>query len=152
MSSQTIYHKSRTADIVMNFAVTDNNLSWSFTAENDGELFDVVLSNVASYTINGTAVSISPTNPYVVVGGTSYSIAITKTTNGQTASITLKSRRAVNKTTTFSVPDFGAFIGRYRYQLNNIGQVEKHDMTFRAPSYYTGGGTWSQTSLLPTVS
>lgn len=101
MGTQVVKHTSRGVNVTLNFAATENNLSWSYTQEGDGEIYDVVLSNVASYTIRGA----DPSLPLSVTNGSSYAIAITKTTTGQVASITLKTRRAVNKSVTLNVPN-----------------------------------------------
>ena len=39
MSTQIVQHKSRDFDVVLNFPETENTLSWSFKAENDGEIY-----------------------------------------------------------------------------------------------------------------
>lgn len=147
MGSQTIYHKSKVADIVMNFAASENNLSWSFTAENDGEIYEDAKTNVASYTINGGAVTL----PFALVGGSSYSVAITKTTNGQTASISLKTRRSIDKTVNISVPDFGAYTGRYLYVLLNNNTIKKFDSQLLLPSNYAGAGVWTVDPVVATI-
>ena len=83
MSVQLVQHKSRDFEVTLNFAATENNLAWAFTAENDGEIYDVVLNNVASYTLNGVAANITPSTPYSVINETSYSVVITKVANGK---------------------------------------------------------------------
>lgn len=147
MSTQVVKHTSRGFDITINFAATENNLSWSFTQEGDGEIYDIALTNVASYTIAGGAVAL----PYSVTNGTSYAVSIVKTTTGQTASITFKTRRATIKSNTVTVPDFGSHTGRYLYVLTDIGTVEKHDMSVKQPANYTGSGTWDTSSLVATI-
>ena len=72
MSVQLVQHKSRDFEVTLNFAATENNLAWAFTAENDGEIYDVVLNNVASYTLNVVAANITPSTPYSVINETSY--------------------------------------------------------------------------------
>lgn len=151
MPTQTIYHKTRTRSFTLNFPSTENNLSWSITVENDGEFYDVVLSNIATYSINGVAQNISPTNTYSLTAGTSYGISITKTTNGQSSSITFKSRRAIDKTTSISVPDYGLYNGRYLYILKSNGIVEKHDTSLFTPANYAGAGVWTSMTLVSTI-
>ena len=101
MNTQIVQHKSRDFDVVLNFPATENTLSWAFTAENDGEIYAVDSANVASYQIAGAPVTL----PYTVTAGSSYSVTIVKQTNGQPAHISFKTRRAVNKSVSISVPD-----------------------------------------------
>lgn len=147
MSTQVVRHTSRGVDITLNFASTENNLSWSFTQEGDGEIYDVSSINVASYTIAGGAVTL----PYAVTNGSSYAVSIVKTTTGQTASITLKTRRATNKTASLNVPDFGLFTGNYHYCLKNNGVVEVHDLSVKQPANYVGAGVWDTSSLVYSI-
>lgn len=109
MSVTNVFYKSREHSITLNFSETENSLSWAFTAENDGEIYAVDLVNVASYLIQGNPVTL----PFQIIAGQSYSVSITKNTIGLPASIGLKTRRAVNKSTSLTVPDFGAYDGRY---------------------------------------
>lgn len=151
MKTTPIEHKSRTADIVINYPATENNLSWPFTPKSNGELFDVTLSNVASYTIGGLTHAISPNNPYPVTAGVDYMVAITKVTNGQPASITIKSRRAVNETTTISVPDFSDLTVTSNYVLltntGNNGQVVVLQNSNVTPANYTGAGVFTNSII-----
>lgn len=152
MSVQIVKHGSREFDIVLNFASTENNLSWSFTQEGDGEIFDVVKTNVASYTVSGSAIAL----PYSVTNGSSYSVSIVKTTTGQTASITFKTRRSNNKTVTLSVPDFGQYDGRYTYAIHGNNTIDIFDMSLFTTSNYIGAGSFTIspkiiTKTLPTL-
>lgn len=146
MSTQVVRHKSRIVTEDLQFTA-NGETSWSFVAEGDGEIYSVENNNVASYTINGGAVTL----PYALVNGNSYTVAITKATGGQVADIQLKTRRAVDKTKSVNVPDYSQFNGRYLYILNDNNQVEKHDTNVRQPSNYTGSGTWDSTSIVETI-
>ncbi|NLE06980.1 MAG: hypothetical protein GX638_19545, partial [Crenarchaeota archaeon] len=115
MGTQVVKHTSRDYDVILNFASTENNLSWSFTQEGDGDIYDIELVNVASYTIAGGAVTL----PYTVKNNTKYSVSIVKTTQGQTASITLKTRRQEQKIITQIVPDFGSNIATHLFAISN---------------------------------
>lgn len=148
MGSQTIYHKSKKFTPVVNFPATENNLSWSWDQEGDGELFEIETTNVASYTIQGV---INPSLPIPLLDGVPYSIAITKTTNGQSASISLRTRRAIDKSVNISVPDFGTYDGRYLYVLKSNGVVEKHDTSLFTVANYAGAGVWTSTTLVATL-
>lgn len=109
MSVTNVYHKSRDLSVTLNFSETENSLSWVFTAENDGEIYAVDSTNIASYLIQGNPVTL----PFQIIAGQSYSVSITKNTTGLPASIVLKTRRSINKSTSLTVPDFGAYDGRY---------------------------------------
>ena len=147
MSVQLVQHKSRDFEVTLNFAATENNLSWAFTTENDGEIYNVVLNNVASYTLNGVAANITPSTPYIVVNETNYSVGITKITNGQVASITLKTRRAVNKNLILSVPDFSNLNTRSEFILltndGTNGQVVVLENSNITLNNYLGGGVFA---------
>ena len=151
MGTQVVRHTSRGVDITLNFASTENNLSWSFTQEGDGEIYDVSLTNVASYTLAGGAVTL----PYAVTNGSSYAVSIVKTTTGQTASITFKTRREVNKTTSFSVPDFADLTVASNYILltnaGNNGQVVVSQNSEITTGNYQGGGGFTNTIIRGTV-
>ena len=143
MSTQIVQHKSRDFDVVLNFAESENNLSWAFTAENDGEIYDVILINVASYQITGSSVTL----PLTVRAGLSYAVSIVKQTNGQTASITLKTRRAVNKAVTLNVPDFGALEVNNNYILHNDNTVTVIDNSKVSSANYQGGGIFTESII-----
>lgn len=151
MSVQLVQHKSRDFDVTLNFAETENNLSWAFTAENDGEIYEVVLNNVASYTINGVAASITPATPYSVVNETSYLVGITKLTNGQTASIKLKTRRAVSKSIVLNAPAFDDLNTRSEFILltNNgtNGRVVVTENSNINEANYQGAGVFSSSII-----
>lgn len=147
MGTQVVRHTSRGVDITLNFASTENNPSWSFTQEGDGEIYDVSLTNVASYTVSGGSI----TPPYAVINGSSYAVSIVKTTAGQTASITFNTRRATNKTTSLSVPDFGQYDGRYLYVLLNNNTVQKLDSQLLLPANYAGAGAWTVSPVVATI-
>ena len=147
MSTQIVQHKSRDFDVVLNFPDTENTLSWAFTAENDGEIYAVDLVNVASYQIAGAPVTL----PYTVSAGASYSVTIVKQTNGQTASISFNTRRAINKSISISVPDFGQYSGRYLYVLKNNNIVEKYDAELLKPSNWLGGEVYVINPLISTI-
>ena len=143
MSTQIVQHKSRDFDVVLNFAESENNLSWAFTAENDGEIYDVILINVASYQITGSSVTL----PLTVTAGLSYAVSIVKQTNGQTASITLKTRRAVNKAVTLNVPDFGNLDVNNNYILHNDNTVTVIDNAKVSSANYQGGGIFTESII-----
>ena len=147
MSTQIVQHKSRDFNIVLNFPATENTLSWSFTAENDGEVYDVDPVNIASYQIAGAPVTL----PYAVAAGSSYSVTIVKQTNGQPASISFSTRRAVSKTVSISVPDFGQYSGRYLYVLKNNNVVEKYDTELLKPNNWLGGAGYIVNPLVSTI-
>lgn len=148
MSVQVVKHGSRGVEITLNFASTENNLSWAFTQEGDGEIYDVSLTNVASYTVSGASIAL----PYVVANSIIYTISIVKTTVGQTASITLKTRRAINKTNIVSVPDFGRYDGRYIYAISAVSNcVLKLDSRLLTISNYAGAGTWTINPVLSII-
>ena len=140
MSTQIVQHKSRNFDVVLNFAETENNLSWAFTAENDGEIYAVDLVNIDSYQIAGSSVTL----PFVVTARTSYAVTIVKQTNGQAASITLKTRRAVNKAITLNVPDFGDLEVNNNYILHNDNTVTVIDNSKVSSANYHGGGIFTE--------
>lgn len=147
MSVTNVYHKSREASFTLNFSATENNLSWAFTPENDGEIYDVVLNNVASYTVAGAAITL----PYSLTGASSYGVSIVKTTNGQSASITFKTRRALNKSTNISVPDFGDNSINRMFILSRDGYVFVVDKTKITTSNYQGGGTYYDNPIINTL-
>ena len=147
-----VVHSSKYIDYIFNFTATENNLSWSLTAEGDGELFlnpltNGLSTNVASFTINGA----TPTFPISLSNGSSKSVTIVKTTNGQTASLTLRQRRATNKAVDYSVPDFGLYNGRYKYVLNSNNTVDKYDNSLLQSSNYSGGGIWIVNPFVATI-
>ena len=147
MSTQIVQHKSRDFDVVLNFPATENTLSWAFTAENDGEIYAVELVNVSSYQIAGSPVAL----PYTVSAGSSYSVTIVKQTNGQPASISFNTRRAVNKALSIRVPDFGQYSGRYLYVLKNNNVVEKYDTELLKPSNWVGGEGYVINPIVATI-
>lgn len=122
MSVTNVYHKSRDRIYKMNFSASGET-TWAFTAESDGEIYDVESNNVASYTINGGAVTL----PFSITAGNNYNVSIVKTNVSQAADITLKSRRAVEKTTTQYVPDYSANDGRYLFCLLQDDTIAKID-------------------------
>src|SRR5690554_1516491 len=139
MSVTNVYHRTRDRIYKMNFSSVGET-SWSFTAESDGEIYAVESNNVASYTINGA----SRTLPFAINAGNSYAIVITKTNAGQAADITLKSRRAVDKTTTQNVPNFNIGDGRYLYALSKVSnKIYKLDVGLLVKSNYQGDGVWT---------
>lgn len=113
-----VEHVSRPFNPVINFPTTENNLTWSFAEEGDGEIYEIITTNVATLTIAGNSVTLPFVGSIVVTNGNSYSVVITKTTNGQTASVAIKSRRVSKKVQTISVPDYGQFTGNYTYTLH----------------------------------
>jgi hypothetical protein len=147
MSTINVVHRSRTVEYTINFTASGET-SFGFSAVGTGQFFDVVLNNVASYTINGAAVTL----PFNVTSGTRYTIAITKTTAGQTASITLKQRKQDNQQITLNAPDFGQFTGRYMYVLMNSGtEVRKIDTNLLVASNYQGAGVWTTNPVISTI-
>lgn len=122
MSVTNVYHRTRDRIYKMNFSASGET-SWSFIAEADGEIYAVESNNVASYTINGA----SRTLPFSITDGNNYNVSIVKTNVSQAADITLKSRRAVEKTTTQYVPDYSANDGRYLLCLLQDDTIAKID-------------------------
>ena len=147
MSTQIVQHKSRDFDVVLNFPSTENTLSWAFAAENDGEIYAVDLVNVASYQIAGAPATL----PYAVTAGASYAVSIVKQTNGQPATISFSTRRAVNKTVSISVSDFGQYSGRYLYVLKNNNVVDKYDTELLKSSNWLGGEGYIVNPLVSTI-
>ena len=145
MSTQIVQHKSRDFDVVLNFPETENTLSWSFKAENDGEIYAVDLVNVASYQIAGAPIAL----PYAVTAGSSYSVSIVKQTNGLPATISFNTRRAVTKTLSISVPDFGLYTGRNLY-VSAGANLFKIDSELLKALNYAGSGAWAQPPILNT--
>jgi len=137
MSVTNVYHKSREHSITLNFPSTENNLSWVFIAENDGEVFDVVLNNVASYTIDGNLITI----PFNLNAGQSYLVEILKINNGFEASISLRTRRSKNKFSELAVPDFGFYDGRYSFALTDNQKIIKYDNDLFIPSNFSDFNT-----------
>ena len=148
MSTQIVQHKSRDFDVVLNFPETENTLSWSFTAENDGEIYTIDSVNVASYQIAGAPVTL----PYAVEAGASYSVSIVKQVNGQMASVALKTRRAINKLLALSVPDFAYHANGYMYSLINYNTVVVRDATKLTSANYIGAGTWNIDPIVAAIS
>lgn len=147
MGTQVVKHTSRGVDITLNFASTENNLSWSFTQEGDGEIYEVSSTNIASYTVTGGAITL----PYSVTNGSSYAVSIVKTTAGQTASITFKTRRSVNKSISSNIPDYGLYTGRYLYCLKNNNTILKYDTSLFGAANYSGAGVWITPPLVATI-
>lgn len=148
MSVTNVYHKSREHSITLNFAETENTLSWAFASESDGEVFDVSMVNVDSYTIQGAPVLV----PFSVLAALTYNVGIVKTTAGQPASITFKVRREINKNTSISVPDFGIHTGRWLYILLDSGtQVLKLDSELLKPANYISDGAWTLSPIVETI-
>ncbi|MCT4645833.1 MAG: hypothetical protein N4A74_12670 [Carboxylicivirga sp.] len=142
-----IVHKSRTVEYTLNFPA-NGVTAWAITADGDGAFYDVRLNNVASFQIAG----ITEALPFLVTSGKRYTIGITKTTIGQTASITLIQRRQTNKTLTTAVPDFGQFNGRYLYALMGSGtEVKKIDTSLLLASNYEGVGVWTTNPVVATI-
>lgn len=146
MSVQVVRHTSRDYDVILNFASTENNLSWSFTQEGDGEIYDVILDNVASYTIEGVAVTL----PFLVTNGIYYTVSIVKTTTGQAASIAFKTRRSISKINTISIPDYGAHNGRYPLILLTDDTIHKCDSELLKDSNLTTN-TYTTNPVLKSV-
>lgn len=147
MGIQKIQHKSRDFNVTLNFPSTENTLSWAFTAENDGKIYAVELVNVASYQIAGAPATL----PYAVTAGSSYSVTIVKQTNGQPASISFSTRRAVDKTITLNVLDFGSYDGQYFYGITSSGLVYVSDLTLCTPNKYLGYGLFDVDPLVATI-
>lgn len=147
MSTQIVQHKSRDFDVVLNFPSTENTLSWSFTAENDGEIYAVDLVNVASYQIAGAPIAL----PYTVTAGTSYSVSIVKQTNGLPSTISFNTRRAVNKTVSISVPDLSDVAINNNYMLLANETVLVLNNSNVNVSNYQGTGVWTDSIIRGTV-
>ena len=125
MGTQVVRHTSRGVDITLNFASTENNLSWSFEQEGDGEIYKVVLNNVSDYAIAGGAITL----PYLVVNGLYYTVTIIKTITGQTASITFKTRRSINKQVSLNVlSDYGSASKLYLIHPDSITILDNADI------------------------
>lgn len=146
-----IKHASRSFNPILNFASSENNLSWSFTEEGDGEIYEITTNNVATLTIGGNAVTLPFTGVISVTNANNYTVAITKTTNGQTASVSIKSRRAVDKVENISVIDLGdlAITSNYILLTNvgNNGQVVVTQNSNIDPSNYVGAGVWTNSII-----
>lgn len=151
MATQIIDHRSRDYSPTLNFAATENNLSWAFTQEGDGEIYSITTTNVATLSIDGSSVSLPFSTPIAVVDDKSYPVVITKINNGQTASVTIDARRANKKTVSISVPDFGTYNRRYNFILRTGGIVEKTDFTLLHSSNYTGGGTFTINPIVQSI-
>ncbi len=148
---QKIVHKSRNNNFTFNWEASDSG-AWSFTAQDDGEIYADEKTNISSYTINGIAATL----PYAIIKNNSYSIIPTKTTGGLIAELTLKTRRNVDKTFSISVPVFSIYSGQYLYVLMNNNEVWKYDCALLKPSNYVGAGVWTvdpkiATIVLPTL-
>lgn len=136
--TQVVKHKSRILDYEINYSA-DGGLSWSFIAEGDAEIYAVESNNVASYTINGGAVSL----PFDLANDVTYTVEIVKSTGGQVADITLKTRRKIDKTKSFNVPDYSVYDGRYAYCLmESTGVINIVDTGLLVESNYSGAGAW----------
>lgn len=122
MSVTNVYHKSRDLIYKMNFSASGET-TWSFTSESDGEIYNVESTNIASFTINGNPVTL----PFSITAGNNYNVSVVKINVSQAADITLKSRRAVEKTTTQYVPDYSANDGRYLFCLLQDDTIAKID-------------------------
>lgn len=151
-----VVHSGKYIDYIFNFPASDTTLTWSFNAEGDGELFLNPLTsgqttNIASYTIAGEA----PTYPKLLTNSNSYSIAIVKTTAGAAASITLRQRRATNKTITFAPLDLSDLTVTSNYMLlTNVGTNGQVIITQNAnidPTNYVGAGVWTNSIIRGTV-
>lgn len=149
MGTQVVRHTSRVSDFILNFSATENNLQWAFTSDGDGAIFDVVLTNIASFSVGGV-IQTAPYN-YPLVCGSSYFVSIIKTTTGQSASITIKTRRVDNKTTSINVPDYGLYNRRYPFQLRTGNIIDKLDFQLLHSSNYTGNGTFTTTPILNSI-
>jgi hypothetical protein len=146
MSVQNVYHRTRDRIFKMNFSA-DGETSWSFTSESDGEIYAVESNNIAGYTINEEPVTL----PYTITAGSSYAVSVTKTTEGKTADITLKTRRAVKKTTTLNIPDFGDYPSNgYLYVLLS-NSVKIYDTSLLTSSNYSASGTWNTAPVVSTI-
>ncbi len=129
--SQVIQHKSRTVEYELNFQA-QGETSWAFTAEGDGELFDVQLDNVASWTLNGSAVTL----PFSLVNGNSYQVAVVKSVAGQSAKWVGKGRRSTNKTLTATPPDFSIYQNNRLAVLREGSIFELFDKEKLLPNNY----------------
>jgi hypothetical protein len=135
-------YATKSCDFNLNFPSTENQLTLPFVAENDGIIYKVESTNIASYTINGVPITL----PYSIVGGTVYLITITKTTNGQLASIKLKTRRVSNKNVEINVPvtlseNIQGTKSYYIHSLDN--KMTIIDSSLINDSNYLGGISWT---------
>lgn len=147
MSTGNLIKRIRTHTIDFRFTA-NGEISWSFTAEGDSSIYAVESNNVASYTINGVAVTL----PYAVTNRSSYTVAITKTNAGQVADIQLKIWSGEDKTTTINVPDVGANDGRYIYCLAQAkDKVYVLDSNLLKGSNYLGGGSFTVTPIVAAI-
>jgi hypothetical protein len=146
MSVKNVYHRTRDRIFKMNFSA-DGETSWSFTSESDGEIYAVESNNIAGYTINGEPVTL----PYTITAGSSYAVSVTKTTEGKTADITIKSRRVTEKTTTLNVPDYGDNTINRVFILSANGTVYIFDKSKLNQSNYSGAGSFTEDPLIQTI-
>lgn len=149
--SGKIQHTSRPDIYTLNFATTENNLSWSIPNQADGEIFYVETTNVAAYQIKGVVQNISPSSPYPVTGGEEYAISIVKTNIGQAASISLHTRRGQKRESNFAVVDYGQNLGRFLYLLTSNNLVLVLDCNLLKSSNYLGAGVWNLNPLINTI-
>lgn len=147
MSTQVVRHSSR--HITQEFIFSENGETlWAFTAEGDGEIYSVESSNVASFRINGTTVSL----PFSVVNGNDYSVDITKTNESLEAELKLNIRRAIDKTNLKIVPDYGQNDGRYIYCLSESRTtVYVIDTDLIYGSNYTGNGNFTISPIIQQI-
>lgn len=151
--SGVINHKSRALNEVFNFPASDGNLSGQFTPLEDCEIFHNPLTtpglsaNVASLTIGG----VTPTYPFLLTGGTPYSIVITKQVTGAAASVSLTSRIASDRTRTYNIVDYGSYTGAYKYVLFADNTVAKMDESLLVASNYAGSGGWTVSPYIKTI-
>jgi len=141
-----IVHKSRVVGEDMKFTA-NGETSWPFKAEGDGEIYAVETTNIDTFTIEGNPITL----PYPLVNETAYQIAITKTTPGQTSEILFKTRRAVDKTNTINVPDYGYKTIRYIYILASDGVLYKFDGDLLTTANYQGSGVYTTNPLIATI-
>jgi hypothetical protein len=141
-----IAHKSKS--VTEDFQFTADADTWSFTAETDGELYEVSSSNVDSYTLNGSSIDL----PFAITEGTSYTVVVTKITEGETASIQLKYRRASDKQNSYAISDLFKYVGRYAYCLEEFnGVVHKVDTALLGSDNYEGDGVWTENPVINSI-
>ena len=144
-----VNHESKYIEYIINFSATENVLSDVLKSLNDGNIFEIVTTNIASFTFNGVTLT-QPYN-YAITSGVGYSVGIIKTTNGQVANITIRARQSVNKSITRSVVDLGNYDGRYLYVLLSNNTILKFDSSLLVPSNYSGAGAWIVNPVIATI-
>jgi len=146
---QKIVHKSREISYQFNFT-SDSVDSWSFVSEGDGEIYEIVATNIdeSNILVGATALNL----PKEISNGIQYSVTISRLIEGVEASIEIKCRRKVNKTKNFNLTSLFKYDGRYAYCLEEFnGVVHKLDTELLKASNYQGAGVWTVSPIIATI-